>query len=61
MRDLHSCCCSNSRSETVTLKIHQPQTETDHGFTMPDFDDELLARMFANLVANGMTLGDLVT
>ena len=49
-----------TRPESVTLQLHQPETETDSGFAMPDLDDELLARMFANLAANGMTLGDLV-
>ena len=48
-----------TRPESVTLQLHQPEPETDCGFAMPDLDDELLAKMFANLAANGMTLGDL--
>jgi hypothetical protein len=45
--------------ETVTLKVHQPEPETDNGFAMPEFNDQLLAKMLANLAANGITLGDL--
>ena len=50
---------------TVGLKLHRPEpvtadeTEADETFEVPKFDEELLAKMFANLTANGMTLGDL--
>jgi hypothetical protein len=49
-------------SPDVAIEVH-PQgaaTERETGFAMPDFDDELLAKMFANLAANGMTLADLI-
>jgi hypothetical protein len=49
-----------TRPKSVTLELHQPEPEPDGGFAMPNLDDELLAKMFANLAANGMTLGDLV-
>jgi hypothetical protein len=53
-------------SEPIALKLHAPEpdvagAERDilHDVDLPEFDDALLARMFANLAANGMTLSDL--
>ncbi len=47
----------------VGLKVHRPDSEPETGadaiIEMPEFDAELLAKMFANLRANGMTLADL--
>ena len=45
------------------FKVHRPEPdpeiEADATIEMPEFDAELLAKMFANLTANGMTLADL--
>jgi hypothetical protein len=49
--------------EPVVLKVHQPEPEPAADILadveMPEFDEKLLARMFANLAANGMTIADL--
>jgi hypothetical protein len=44
-----------------TLKVHQPEPEnTVHAvFDDIEFDDALIAKMMANIAANGMTLADL--
>ena len=50
-------------AENVGLEVHRPEpkpgTEANSTFEMPAFDAELVAKMFANLTANGMTLADL--
>ena len=51
----------------VGLKVHrtepepaaETETEADEAVDVPEFNQELLAKMFANLTANGMTLEDL--
>jgi hypothetical protein len=47
--------------EHVTLKLVQPVAQPEMGatFEVPEFTEELLLKMFANLAANGMTLEDL--
>jgi hypothetical protein len=44
-----------------TLKVHQPEPERKVHAVFEDieFDDALLAKMMANIAANGMTLSDL--
>jgi hypothetical protein len=47
----------------VKLKVHEPEPEpeTDGVLTADEivFDEELIAKMFANLAAHGLTLKDL--
>ena len=47
--------------EPVQLKVFEPAREPDalKEFEVPEFDEALLAKMFANLAAHGMTLQDL--
>jgi Type III restriction enzyme, res subunit len=47
--------------DAVTLKVHQPDPEQDADSVVDniEFDETLLAKMFANLAAHGMTLKDL--
>ena len=47
--------------ESVTLKLVQPGPAPEVGLALevPEFNEELLLRMLANLAANGMTFGDL--
>jgi hypothetical protein len=52
------------RPVTPRLHIHVPEPEARcsgalSGVELPTFDDALLAKMFASLAANGMTLSDL--
>jgi hypothetical protein len=48
-------------TETPLLKLVTVESSDrpDTGFELPDFGEELLLKMFANLAANGMTLEDL--
>jgi hypothetical protein len=47
--------------EPVELKVYEPDPVPDvlSEVELPEFDDTLLAKMFANLAAHGMTLQDL--
>ena len=44
-----------------TLKVHQPEPpkEVHAVFDDIEFDDDLIAKMMANMASNGMTLADL--
>ena len=53
-----------SEPEPATLKVYKPEPEPEKPEVLtkvevPDFDEALLAKMFANLAAHGMTLQDL--
>jgi hypothetical protein len=51
-------------SEPFVLRVHAPEPEKPEilkDVEMPEFDEELLAKMFANLAAYGMSLADLET
>jgi hypothetical protein len=55
-------------AEPVVLKVHRPEPEPavekpaiQEDLDLPKFDEELLAKMFANLAAHGMTLADLAS
>jgi hypothetical protein len=55
---------SEPDTEPVKGKVYEPQTEieTPDSLTeveLPEFNEALLAKMFANLAAHGMTLQDL--
>jgi hypothetical protein len=47
--------------ETPKLKVHQPEpAKKVHAvFDKIEFDDDLIAKMKANIASNGMTLADL--
>jgi hypothetical protein len=48
-------------AETPKLKVHQPEPEKKPHAVFDDieFDDALIAKMMANIAANGMSLADL--
>ena len=50
-------------ADAVKLKVHQPEPEKKPHAVFDDieFDDVLIARMMANIAANGMTLDDLAS
>jgi hypothetical protein len=47
--------------EPVNLKVYEPEPQPEElaEVGLPEFDEALLAKMFANLAAHGMTLQDL--
>ena len=50
-----------ARGEVPMLRLvtAESRDQLDGGFELPDFGEELLLKMFANLAANCMTLEDL--
>jgi hypothetical protein len=53
---------ATANANQVEFSIHLPEREQDEvkeGVELPEFDDALLAKMFANLAAHGMTPQDL--
>lgn len=53
---------ATDNANPVEFAIHLPEREQDEvkeGVELPEFDDELIAKMIANLAAHGMTLQDL--
>ncbi len=43
-------------TEPVKLKVYEPESDVLTEFKLPEFDEALLAKMFANLASHGMTL-----
>ena len=55
------CNADTVVKSTVTLKIHQPEPakKVRAVFDEIEFDDDLIAKMMANMAANGLSLSDL--